>query len=164
MNLKRALFALVCIAPFFLGPVGCHPQNPVTPPVASCPPAGSYVALGAASSATTFTASAVSSATCYLAQGSLPASGSVPAQTGNATNVVGPVTGGATGKVALTVTPDPTTGQTSTGELWTFFSAPAVTALAPANGSVGTPTTSQVVKPTLPGGNEPSGTLVASSR
>ena len=151
--MKRALFALVCIVPFFFGPVACHPQNPVTPPQASCPPSGSYTQIPGGTNGTaalTFTATGVSSQTCYLAQGSLPASGSVKAQTGNPTNIAGPTTGGATGEVLLSVTPDPTTGQTATGELWTFFSAPAVTALAPANGTMGTPGQAQVVKPALP--------------
>lgn len=160
--MKRALFVLACIVPFFFGPVACHSQNAVTPPQASCSPAGSYTVLPGATNGTTatsYTATSVSAATCFLAQGSLPAANGVKAQTGNPTNVVGPAVGGTAGQVQLSVTPTPTAGQTSAGELWTFFSAPAVTTLAPANGSVGNPTTSQVVKPALPDTEALGGTL-----
>lgn len=169
--MKRVLFVLVCIVPFLFGPSACKPQNPVTPPQSTCPPVGSYVALPGATNgttATTFTASSVSAQTCFLAQGSLPAANGVKAQTGNPTNVVGPTVGGSAGQVQLSVTPTPTAGQTSAGEQWTFFSAPAMTALAPANGSVGPPTTSMldneklttVPQPTM-ASNIPSGQITA---
>lgn len=160
---NRFLLLLVCIVPFLFGPSACHSQNSVTPPQSTCPPVGSYTAIGNGigngSTATTFTAPGVTASTCFLAQGSLPAANGVKAQTGNPTNIAGPTVGGAAGQVQLTVTPTPAAGQTSTGELWTFFSAPAVTALAPANGTVGPPTTSQTVKPALPGTEAPGGTL-----
>jgi hypothetical protein len=163
--MKRALTLIACIVPFFFGPLACHTQvPPVTPPQESCSPAtnSAYQPLtgaGNGTTALTYTATSVSSPTCFVAVGSLPATPPVIAQTGNPTNIAGPVTGGATGKVSLTVTPEPTSGQTATGELWTFYSAPAVTALAPANGSVGAPTTSQVVKPALPGTEASGGEL-----
>ena len=160
--MKRNLALLACVVPFLFGPLACRPQNPVTPPQSTCPPVGSYIALSGATNGTTsltLTATSVSSQTCFLAQGTLPAANGVIAQNGNPTNIVGPTIGGSTGKVQLTVTPTPTSGQTATGELWTFFSAPAVTALAPANGSVGNPTSSQVVKPALP--DVPSAVLTA---
>jgi hypothetical protein len=165
--MKRTLVLLACIVPFFFGPVGCPGQvPPVTPLQSTCAPATSvaYQPLPGATNGTTalsITASSVSGQTCFVAVGSLPAANGVIAQTGNPTNVVGPTLGGATGKVGLTVTPTPTSGQTATGELWTFFSAPATTALAPANGSVGAPTTSQVVKPALPDTEAPGGTMTA---
>lgn len=158
---------LACIVPFLFGPLACHTQvPPVTPPQVTCPTPTdpSFKPLSGSTNGTTalsITASSVSGQSCFVGIGSLPAANGVIAQNGNPTNTVGPTVGGATGKVQLTVTPTPTTGQTATGELWTFYSAPAVTALAPANGTVGPPTTSQIVKPTLPGTDAPSGTLMA---
>lgn len=149
---NRFLLLVFCVVPFLFGPTACRPQNPVTPPQSTCPPAGAYVAINAtATTATTFTVSAVSAPTCFMAQGSLPSSGTVIAQNGNPTNIAGPTQGGATGKVQLSVTPTPTAGQTAAGEQWTYFSALAVTALAPANATMGSPTTSELVRPTLPG-------------
>lgn len=127
---------------------GC--QQPVTPPQQSCPPAGTYVALNPVGSttnppttATTFT-DTPSGAKCYLAQGHLPAANGVIAQDGQPSNIVGPTTGGATGKVNLSVTCTAGSGQTCTGVQWVFFSASVVTALAPAQPSMGAPQSAQV--------------------
>ena len=126
---------------------GCHGQHPVTPPTYTCPPAGSYADLnGTGSTATTYTASNVTSQTCYEAQGYLNG------QYGAASNIVGPSLGGATGKVLLSVNCTAGTGQTCSGVNWVFQSAPAVVATAPGVGTMGNPTTSQVVRPAL---NEP---------
>jgi hypothetical protein len=131
---------------------GCHAaQNPVTPPQSTCQPAGSYTALnGLGTTSTTYTATKVTVQTCFLAQGYLPAANGVSAQTGGYSNIVGPSIGGATGDVNLAVTCTAGSGTTCTGVQWEFFSAPAVTALAPATPSVGSPTESKVVKPALP--------------
>ena len=175
---KRFFALLICIVPFFFGPSACRSQNPVTPPQVSysCPPLGTYAALpgaGNGSTSTAFTATAVSSQTCFAAQPSLPAANGVVAQNGTPTNIVGPYIGGPLGEVTLGVqckvpTPNPN-NQTCTGDLWTFLYAPAVTATAPgpASGTMGTATTSQVIKPAPPeapavANNVPAGTLSAS--
>jgi hypothetical protein len=148
--MKRILYA---IATLFLATLtaGCPAQNAVTPPQSTCPAAGSYTALnGTGTTSTTYTATKVTGQTCFLAQGYLPASGGVSAQTGGYSNIVGPAVGGSSGDVNLAVTCTAGTGTTCTGVQWEFFSAPAVTALAPATPSVGTPTESKVVKPALP--------------
>ena len=141
--MKRALLAIACIAPFLLGPVGCPGQHPVTPPTYTCPPAGSYADLNGAtgSASTSYTATNVTGQTCFEAQGYLNG------QYGTPSNIVGPTLGGATNKVALSVTCTAGTGQTCSGVQWVFQSAPAVVATAPGTGTVGPPTTSQVVKP-----------------
>lgn len=134
---------------------GCHGQQPVTPVTYSCPAAGNaaYTTLNAAGSsnppttALTYTVSGVTQQTCYIAQGYLPASGGTAAQTGSWSNTAGPAIGGATGKVALSVTCTAGTGTTCAGVEWEFSYAAAVSALAPAVPSMGNPTTSELTKP-----------------
>ena len=148
--MKRILIvALACIVPFFFGPLACG-QHPVTPPTYTCPPAGSYADLNGAtgSTSTTYTASNVTGQTCFEAQGYLNG------KYGTASNIVGPTLGGATNNVTLSVSctvPSPNPNNlTCTGVSWIFQSAPAVVATAPGVGTVGPPTTSEVVKPALP--------------
>ena len=143
--MKRILIvALACIVPFFFGPLACG-QHPVTPPTYTCPPAGSYADLNGAtgSTSTTYTASNVTGQTCFEAQGYLTG------QYGTPSNIVGPTLGGATNKVTLSVSCTAAAGQTCNVN-WVFQSAPAVVATAPGVGTVGPPTTSEVVKPALP--------------
>lgn len=145
--MKRAFTILSTL--FVIGIVaGCPGQQPVTPPVITytCPTPGNgaYTLLAPASSSTTYTVSGVVTQTCYyIAQGVLGS------QTGSWSNVTGPTVGGATGKVALSLTCTAGAGTTCTGVQWEFSSASAtqVTALAPAVPSMGSPTTSEVIKP-----------------
>jgi hypothetical protein len=148
---RRALYALAVLAV-----AGCaRGQQAVTSPVSSCPTPGSGVyttmnLLGSSTPPTTstsYTVSGVSAPTCYIAQGVI---NGTPVQTGSWSNTVGPTSGGATGKVNLSVTCTAGAGTTCTGVLWEFSYAAAVTVLAPAVPSMGAPTTSQVVKPALP--------------
>lgn len=151
--MKRSLLFLACFVPFFFGPLACKSQNTVNLPQPTCPPVGSYTQLPGSTNGTaslSYTATGVSGATCFVAQGSFAAVNGAKPLTGNPTNIIGPEVGGASGQVALTVTPAPTGAQTAVGELWTFFSAPATTVLAPANGTMGPPTTSQTIRPALP--------------
>jgi hypothetical protein len=150
--MKNRIFALLACAVL----AGCaHGQQPVTPPVTTytCPtPGTAYMTLNAAGSstppttATTYTAKNVTGQTCFIAQGYLPASGSVPAQTGSWSNTAGPTVGGTGGNVNLSVSCTAGTGQTCSGVEWEFSSAPAtaVTALAPAVPSMGAPTSSML--------------------
>ena len=147
--MKRILIvALACIVPFFFGPLACG-QHPVTPPTYTCPPAGSYADLNGAtgSTSTTYTASNVTGQTCFEAQGYLNG------QYGTPSNIVGPTLGGATNKVTLVgklygAFAEPQ--QLTCNVYRVFQSAPAVVATAPGVGTVGPPTTSEVVKPALP--------------
>ena len=146
--MKRAFSIFAALFPL-CAVVGC-PQQPVTPPVITytCPTPGNgaYALLAPATSSTSFTATGVSAQTCYIAQGVLPGT---PPQTSPWSNVAGPTIGGATGKVSLSLTCTPGAGTTCSGVQWEFSAAPAtaVTATAPAVPSMGSPTTSQVVKP-----------------
>ena len=147
MKKTLALFALVALT------IGCHGQQPPTPPQSTCAPAGNYTALnGLGTTSTSYTVTGVASQTCYLAQGYLPAANGVAAQYGPVSNIVGPTIGGSTGKVSLSVTCTAGSGQTCSGVQWIFSYAAAVTALAPAAPSMGAPTQSEIVKPALPGG------------
>ena len=147
--MKRALSILAALLPLCVA-TGCPAQQPVTPPVITytCPTPGNgaYALLAPPSGSTSFTATGVSAQTCYIAQGVLPGN---PPQTSPWSNVAGPTIGGATGKVALSLTCTPGAGTTCTGVHWEFSAAPAtaVTATAPAVPSMGAPTTSEVVKP-----------------
>ena len=148
--MKRAFSIFASLAVLGLT-AGCvHAQHPVTPPLApTCPPAGSYVDLNGAtgSASTSYTATNVTTQTCFEAQAYLNG------QYAGATNTVGPTIGGATNKVLLNVlctVPSPNPNNLTCNVNWVFQSAPAVVPLAPAQGSMGSPTTSQVVKPALP--------------
>lgn len=144
----KRLFALSILALTIAA--GCHGQQPVTPPQQTCPPLGTYTPLnGTTGSASTSYTDTPSGARCYLAQGYLPAANGVPAQTGPASNIVGPSTGGATGKVGLSVNCTATSGTTCAVN-WIFSSAAAIVATAPATPSMGNPTQSMVVKPAMP--------------
>lgn len=148
--MKHALTLIICAAILAMAS-GCHAQPSPTPPLpATCPAAGNsaYTPLNAASSSATYTDTPPAGAQeCYVASGVLPASGSTPAQTSSWSNIAGPSTGGATGKVGLSVTCTPTPGTTCTGEQWIFSRAPAVVPLAPAVPAVGAPTSSQLEVP-----------------
>lgn len=132
---------------------GCHAQPSPTPPVASCGPLGSYTQLNPVGSTTNPPATATtyvdtpSGPSCYVVTGSLPASGSAPVQYAAPSNVVGPIAGGATGKVDLSWTCQAGAGQTCTGVVWVVSRQAAITALAPAVPTVNAPTTSEVAKP-----------------
>lgn len=160
--MKRTLSIFASLAVLALT-AGCvHAQHPVTPPTApTCLPAGSYTDLNGAtgSASTNYTTTNVTVPTCFEAQGYLNG------KYGTASNIVGPTTGGATNSVTLSVSctvPSPNPNNlTCNGVNWVFQSAPAVVATAPATGSVGPPTTSQVVKPALPDSNVPSAVLTA---
>ena len=147
--MKRAFSIFASLAILFIA-AGCHAQHPVTPPTApTCPPAGSYVDLNGAtgSASTTYTATNVTTPICFEAQGYLNG------KYGTASNIVGPTTGGPTGSVLLSVSctvPSPNPNNLTCNVTWVFQSAPAVVPLAPAQGSMGSPTTSQVVKPEMP--------------
>ena len=151
--MKRIFAALACIAVLGIS-AGCRSQVPVTPPVVTLPVAGNgnYTPLNAVGSSTppttalTYTDSP-SGQVGYVVQGYLPASGPTPAQYGSWSNVVGPVAGGATGKVNLSWTCTAAAGQTCSGVLWVVSRASAVTALAPAQPVPNTPTSAGVVKP-----------------
>lgn len=151
--MKRILALLASIAVVALSAGCAHGQHPVTPPLApTCPPAGSYADLNGAtgSASTSFTATNVTGQTCFEAQAYLNG------QYAGATNIVGPTIGGATNKVALSVSctvPNPNPNNFTCNVNWVFQSATAVVPLAPAQGSMGSPTTSQMVKPALPDTN-----------
>ena len=154
--MKRILSLLACIAVLGIS-AGCHGQVPVTPPVTTLPVAGNgnYTPLNAVGSSTPPTTSlnytdTPSGQVGYVVQGYLPASGSTPAQDGTWSNVVGPVTGGATGKVQLSWTCTAASGQTCSGVLWVVSRASAVTALAPATPAANAPTSAAVATPQAP--------------
>jgi hypothetical protein len=153
--MKRAIALLASIA--LLGITEGCAQHPVSPPTYTCPPAGSYADLNGAtgSTSTSYTVSNVTSQTCFEAQGYLNG------QYGTPSNIVGPILGGATEKVSLSVTCTAGTGQTCTVS-WVFQSAPAVVQTAPGIPTMGAPTTSEVVKPALPVSKDvPTATLTA---
>ena len=157
--MNRIFAALACIAVLGIS-AGCHGQVPVTPPVVTLPVAGNgnYTPLNAVGSSTppttalTYTDSP-SGEVGYVGQGYLPAQGTVgtqgyvPPQYGPWSNVVGPVTGGATGKVNLSWTCTAAAGKTCSGVLWVVSRASAVTALAPAQPVANSPTSAAVDKP-----------------
>lgn len=146
--MKRALFALACITPFLFGPLACKPQINPTPPVITLPAAGNgaYTPLNPTGTASLTYTDSPSGEVGYVVQGYLPASGTTPAQYGAWSNVVGPVTGGSTGKVTLSWTCTAGTGQTCSGVQWIVSRASAVTALAPATPAANAPTTSMLQK------------------
>ena len=152
--MKHTLFFLACIVPFLFGPLACRPQQPVTPPVFTCPPAGNgaYVTLNPVGSATNPPTTAMSYTdtpggnTCYVVQGYLAASGNGPWS-----SVAGPYVGGPTGKLGLSWSCTPGTGTTCTGVKWLVSSVPAVSALAPATPNMNAPTTSELQPPPIIG-------------
>jgi hypothetical protein len=151
--MKRLFAALIALATL-TGPVACHTQvPPVTPPQSGCPAITSSAwtqlnPVGSATNPPTTTptlAVTPSGPTCYAATGYLPASAGVIGQYGATSNVVGPASVPATLSVSCTAG----AGQTCSGVLWVFSSAPAATALAPAVPSLSAPGVAQVLKPQL---------------
>jgi len=160
--MKKVIALIACVTPFLFGPLACRSQVNPTGPVYTAPVAGNgaYTPLnpvGGSNPPTTalnYTDSP-SGEVAYVVQGYLPASGSTPAQYGPWSNVAGPVTGGATGKVQLTWTCTPGTGTTCTSVQWVVSRAPATTALAPATPTLNTPTTSMLNNEKLTGAPQP---------
>lgn len=143
--MKNRILALLILA-ISLGPVACHTQVSPTPPVSSCPAAGNnaYTPINAVGSTnpptTALTYSDTPSApSCYVVQGYL-ASGSQYSQW---SNVAGPQAPGATGKVNLSWTCTAGAGQTCSGVQWVVSRVSAVTATAPAQPSMGAPTSAE---------------------
>jgi hypothetical protein len=143
--LKSALASLLLLAL----PLTACAQHPVSPVPYTCPAAGSYTDLNAVGSTNppttsgSYTVSGVTAPTCFEAQAYLPSG----ALYGAASNIVGPQTGGATGKVLLSGSCTAGSGQTCSGIEYVFQSAPAVPGLAPATPTMGAPTSAAVAKP-----------------
>lgn len=148
--MKRILAALAIIALL----AGCHKSSgqlpPTAPPLPTCPTPGNaaYTPLNPSGTANlSFTATGVTTQTCFIAQGVL---GSL---NGAWSNVVGPTIGGATNSVNLSVTctvpsPNPL-NLTCMGVKWVFSSAAAVVAPYPATPTTGPPTQSLLFVPNL---------------
>lgn len=143
---NRVFAALATLAVLSLSAGCAHGQDNPTPPVITLPTPGngSYTPLNPAGTPSLTYTDSPSGQVGYVVQGYLPASGSTPAQYGQWSNVVGPVTGGSTGKVTLTWTCTASAGQTCSGVQWIVSRASAVTALAPGTPAANAPTTSML--------------------
>lgn len=142
----KNIFAVLAIVALL---AGCHKSSgqlpPTAPPLATCPTPGNaaYTPLNPAGTASTsFTANNVTTQTCFIAQGTLNGLNSA------SSNVAGPMIGGVTNSVGLSLTctvPSPNPNNlTCTGVKWVFSSAQATVPASPAVPAVGTPTSAML--------------------